>query len=164
MKKIMLLGAFALFGAMSVNAQTGFKLGVHAGLPTGDASEVLSFNAGVDLGYTWRVAENFDLGLATGYSHYFWKSEIKDAISDLPNMGVVPVAATAQYNFNGGVFVGADLGYAFLTAEGSDGGFYYQPKLGYTFQGKNDLYVSYKGISQDGSSLSSFNLGYAFRF
>lgn len=43
MKKLLLLGAFAVFSA--VNAQAGFKLGAHIGLPTGDSSSAYSFTA-----------------------------------------------------------------------------------------------------------------------
>lgn len=167
MKKLFLVGALALFGAMNAQTTGNFKLGAHVGLPTGDAGDAFSFNAGVDVAYTWKIAENFDLGVATGYSQYFWKSDVKDALEsigiDVPNAGFIPIAATGQYAFGKGFFLGADLGYAISTAKDSDGGFYYQPKVGYTFQEKNDLYISYKGISNDGS-ISSINLGYAYRF
>ncbi len=163
MKKLILLAAVAVFGLS--NAQ--FKLGAHLGLPTGDAGDVFSLNLGLDLAYTWKVAENFDLGITTGYTQYLWKSEIKDAYDalglDLPNAGIIPIAATGQYNFGNGPFIGADLGYGIATAEGGDGGFYYQPKVGYTFVNKHDLYLGYKGISNNGS-ISSINLGYAYKF
>ena len=42
MKKIFLMGAFALFGAMNAQS-TGFKLGAHVGLPTGDANTFYNF-------------------------------------------------------------------------------------------------------------------------
>lgn len=71
MKKLFLVGAIALFGAVNAQTTGGFKLGAHVGLPVGDAAEGLDFNAGVDVAYTWRVAPNFDLGITSGYSHYF---------------------------------------------------------------------------------------------
>lgn len=160
MKKLFLVGAIALFGAVNAQTTGGFKLGAHIGLPTGDAADFLGLNAGVDLAYTWKVAPNFDLGITTGYSHYFVKSDYSDFID---GNGMIPVAATAQYNFGNGPFLGVDLGYALFTAEGSEGGFLYQPKIGYTFQAKHDLYLGYKGISNDGT-LSSINLGYAYKF
>lgn len=166
MKKILLVGALALFGAM--NAQSGFKIGAHVGLPVGDISDTTSFNFGVDAAYTWRVADNFDLGITTGYSHYTGKDYTNPSSGTQTvkgeSTGMIPVAATAQYGFNGGFFVGADLGYAFFTEENSDGGFYYQPKIGYTLNQKHDLYLGYKGISLDGGTVSSVNLGYAYKF
>ena len=66
------------------------------------------------------------------------------------------------HNFDGGFFLGTDLGYGVLLYDGdSDGGFYYQPKAGYRMNNV-DLVLSYKGVSKDGSSLSSVNFGVAF--
>lgn len=170
MRKLFLVGAVALFGAM--NAQTGnFKLGAHIGLPVGDASDAgLDFNAGIDVAYTWRVAPQFDLGITTGYSHYFGEKQtitipFAGNYTINPSFGIIPLAATGQYSVNEQFFIGADLGYAFYTGDNVDGGgFLYQPKIGYTFMSRNDLYLSYKGISDDGSSLGSINLGYAYKF
>ncbi|MDR2205911.1 MAG: porin family protein [Flavobacteriaceae bacterium] len=167
MRKLFLAGALVLFGAM--NAQ--FKVGAHVGLPIGDTSDVYSFNVGIDAAYTWQVAENFDLGIATGYSRYIWESDLKEDIEDngerkAPSMGYIPVAATAQYNFEGGFNIGADLGYAIYAGnleESDAGGFYYQPKIGYTFAEKHNVYLGYKGIAEE-VAVSSFNLGYAYKF
>lgn len=166
MKKLILLAAVAVFGLS--NAQ--FKLGAHVGLPIGDASEGVSFIAGVDAAYTWRIAENFDLGVATGYSEYFGKKQTINMAPfgtievDAVNTGMIPIAATGQYNFDGGFFVGADLGYAIFTAEGADGGFLYQPKVGYSFSEANSVYAGYRGISVSGGSTSAIVLGYAYTF
>ena len=176
MKKLFLVGAIALFGAVNAQTTGGFKLGAHVGLPVGDAAEGLDFNAGVDVAYTWRVAPNFDLGITSGYSHYFVEDVEIPAIviggqvvipaqSYSTGGGIIPLAATAQYSFNEKFFLGADLGYAFYTGEDAEGGdFYYQPKVGYSLNAKNDLYLGYKGISSDGATLSSINLGYAYKF
>lgn len=54
MKKLILMAAIAVFGLS--NAQSGFTLGAHVGLPVGDASDVSSFTLGVDGAYRWPVA------------------------------------------------------------------------------------------------------------
>ena len=36
MKKLILVGAIALFGAVNAQTTGGFKLGAHVGLPTGE--------------------------------------------------------------------------------------------------------------------------------
>lgn len=172
MKKMFLVGALALFGAM--NAQQGkgnFKLGAHLGFPTGDLSSAYSFNLGVDVAYVFPIAQDFKLGVTTGYSHFIGKTVNESVFGysvkyDVEDTGIIPVAATAQYTFgDSNVFLGADLGYAFFTkAEGVTGAFYYQPKVGYTFTKKHDVYLGYKGMSREGSSLGSFNLGYAYNF
>ncbi|WP_407480869.1 hypothetical protein [Elizabethkingia meningoseptica] len=161
MKKLLLLGAFASLGFAASAQTTGqLKIGANIGIPVGDASNVSSFTMGLDAAYQWRVAPNFDLGLATGYQHFFLKSKYKDwGASDF---GYIPLAASAQYSIDPQFFIGADLGYGFATGKGSSGGgFYYQPKVGYQ-QPNWELYLAYKGISDNGS-ISSVNLGFNFK-
>lgn len=176
MKKLLLVGAVALMGTFAQAQEGHFKVGVHAGLPMGDAGDAFSFNAGVDAAYVFAIADNLDLGLTTGYSNYFGKEQtigggtilgvpIPTFTVDTPDLGIIPVAATAQYNFDGGFNIGADLGYAFFVSDGAEGGgLYYQPKVGYTFSENSSAYVGYKGVSDDGYELSSINLGYAYKF
>ena len=175
MKKLFLTGALALFGLMNAQkTEPGFRLGVNAGLPVGDFGKAYSFTAGADLAFLYPLAENFRLGVATGYSHYFGKKTTYDfgmfgkVNYTVPDFGAIPVAATAEVTFgDSNVFLGADLGYAFFTKTengGDSGSFYYQPKLGYSFDKRHDLYFSYKGFTKNSSNSASINLGYAYNF
>lgn len=66
-----MLGAFALLGFAASAQTTGqLKIGANIGIPVGDVSNVSSFTMGLDAAYQWRLAENFDLGIATGYQHF----------------------------------------------------------------------------------------------
>ncbi|AIL45123.1 hypothetical protein [Elizabethkingia anophelis] len=163
MKKSLLLGAFALLGFAASAQTTGqLKIGANVGIPVGDASDFSSFTLGLDAAYQWRLAENFDLGIATGYQHFFVKSDWKDAGGS--DAGYIPLAASAQYSVSPNFFIGADLGYGFLTGKyASGGGFYYQPKVGYQ-QSNWELYLGYKGVSKDSNTLGSVNLGFNFKF
>ncbi|MES2240009.1 MAG: hypothetical protein V4497_07085 [Bacteroidota bacterium] len=155
MKKIILTVA-ALFAFGFANAQSGaFRLGAHVGLPTGDIKDGSSVNLGVDVAYTWSVAEGLDAGITTGYTSYLGKKGWGDA-------SFVPVAATAQFTLTDNWFIGADLGYGIGVNNGNDGGFLYQPKFGYQMD-KTGIYVSYKGISVNGGTFSSVNLGVSFK-
>ena len=174
MKKLFLTGALALFGLMSAQkTDSGFRLGVNAGIPVGDFGKLTTFTAGVDLAYLYPLAENFRLGVATGYSHYFGKKTKTDLIlvtlkNEVPDVGIIPVAATAEFTLgDSNVFLGADLGYAFFTKKdfkNENGSFYYQPKLGYSFDKRHDLYFSYKGFTRNNANAGSINLGYAYNF
>ena len=153
--------------------EPGFRLGVNAGLPIGDFGEAYSFTAGADVAYLYPLAENFRLGVATGYSHYFGKKTKTDLIlvtlkNEVPDVGIIPVAATAEFTLgDSNVFLGADLGYAFFTKKdlkNENGSFYYQPKLGYSFDKRHDLYFSYKGFTRNNANAGSINLGYAYNF
>ena len=160
MKKLFLVGALALFSAVS--AQAGFKLGANVGLPVGDLGDGYSFTVGADAAYMWPVAAEFNVGVASGFQTYFLKSEWKDA--GYKNVNLVPIAASAQYMATPQFSLGVDLGYGFTFSDGeSDGGFYYAPKAAYHF-GPSQVNLSYRGVSQDGSSANSINLGYAYTF
>ena len=64
MKKVLLTAALAVAGMVGVSAQTsGVEGTVHVGIPVGNASDVSSFNLGVDLAYLHPIANNFKLGV-----------------------------------------------------------------------------------------------------
>lgn len=162
MKKLLLVGAFALLGS-AVNAQEGFKLGGHIGIPVADASDVSSFTLGVDASYMWNITKGLDLGVASGYSHFFGKDNFDD-------FGFIPVAVSGKYKFSGApIFVGLDLGYAISVKDGMDGGFYAQPKFGYQMS-KGELYIGYQSISnrrdfgwyRTSWTIGAVNIGYNF--
>lgn len=173
MKKTLLVGALTLFGmANAQESKSGeFRLGAHIGIPTGKLSNGYSFNIGADVSYVLPVAENLKVGVISGYSHYFGKEEEIRVLGyslgkyNIPDAGIIPVAATGEYTFGDSkVFIGTDLGYAFFTGKNSStGGFYFQPRVGYTFAEKHSVALSYKGISNNGT-MGSFNLGYGFSF
>ena len=79
MKKVLLTAALAVAGMVGVSAQTsGVEGTVHVGIPVGNASDVSSFNLGVDLAYLHPIANNFKLGAKVGYDHFIAKSDFKD--------------------------------------------------------------------------------------
>jgi hypothetical protein len=173
MKKI-ILAAIAVMTFGFANAQDGrFKVGVNAGLPMGDAKDAFSVNLGADVAYMWKITDKFSAGATTGFSTYLAKDytyttvvmtpypTIQEVTSKGKNASYIPVAGTAQYSLTDKFFVGADLGYAVSVGEG-DGGFLYQPKVGYQNE-KIELYAAYKGISNDGS-ISSLNIGCNYKF
>lgn len=164
MKKVLFLGAFALLGFVA-NAQTSgkFKIGANVGIPVGDISNGTSFTIGADAAYQWRIAQNFDLGIASGYQHFFAKEFTYNGHNlKGSDFGYIPLAASAQYSVTPNFFIGADLGYGFVVNTSSDGGgFYYQPKVGYQ-QDKFEVYLGYKGVSDMGT-ISSVNLGFNFK-
>lgn len=162
MKKL-LLSAFAVaaFGvAASAQENGGFKAGIHIGTVTGDYADFYKLNFGADVAYTFDVADKFVAGLTTGYSYYSGEEIAGETI----NGAFIPVAATAQYSIIPSVFVGADLGYALYVGDGDgDGGFYYQPKVGYQHE-FFEVYAAYKGISVEDATVSSVNLGFTYKF
>lgn len=164
MKKILLIAAIAVFGITSVQAQEGgVKVGLTVALPMGDAGDFSTFGAGLDVAYLANVADSFLVGAATGYQHFFGKTEtIAGFEIEFDDVQFIPIAAAARFDLDG-LFFGADLGYALGVNDGNDGGFYYRPKAGYSF-GNISLLASYIGVSLDGGSWTSVGLGVEFGF
>lgn len=165
MKKI-ILTAMTVFAFSFANAQDGgFKAGINLGFPMGDIKDSYSLTIGLDVAYTWAVADKFQAGFTTGYAHYMGdKKEFMGVEIDIDDAGFIPIAATAQYGITDNLFLGADLGYALgVSPDGNDGGFLYQPKFGYQTE-KIEVYTGYKGISVDGGTFSSINIGFNYKF
>tara|TARA_R110001583_G_scaffold9965_12_gene46549 strand:- start:258 stop:746 length:489 start_codon:yes stop_codon:yes gene_type:complete len=160
MKKLFVLTAFAVFGLSNVNAQSNFKAGVNVGLPLGDIKDLYTLNIGVEVNYLWEVSDQFDAGIIAGYSHY-----LGDSIGsfDFEDAGFIPIAAAGRFNVSDDFTIGADLGYAIgVSPSGNDGGFYYAPKVQYGVSESLDIVLAYKGVSVDGGTFSSINLGIEF--
>ena len=165
MKKLFLIAALAVFGFTS--AQEGFKLGAHIGIPVSDAGDASSFSLGLDAAYMWNVGSGFDLGIASGYSHFIGKKyNVPGGSVRGDDFGFIPIAASGKYRFSGSpISLGLDLGYGISTKDGIDGGLYYQPKVAYNFS-QGELYVGYQGINSKigpwDFGVGSVNLGYNF--
>lgn len=162
MKKVILVAALALFG-FSVNAQEGFKAGINLGLPVGDAGDLSGFSVGVDALYHWEVSETFHAGVATGFTNAFGKTIEGDGFEiEVDNVQFLPIAASGRFSASEEFKIGADLGYAVGINDGNDGGFYYRPIVGYGVSEKVEINASYTGISLDGGTWSTINLGVLF--
>ena len=137
------------------------KVGITAGVPVGDASDVSSFNAGLDLRGQYLINPHLGIGIASGYSHFFGKDEVDD-------FGVVPLAGFIRYYFAPeGLLLGADLGYGFLTnVESNAGGLYVNPQIGYHNRDWN-IYAFYQNtFAENDVDLQTVGLGvtYNIRF
>ena len=154
MKHFLLCIAIAIFGFSNMNAQ-GFKLGGNVGIPVGDASDFYNFNIGLDVNFLWETSSSFDVGIATGFSNGFGEEDFDDA-------QFLPIAAAGRFNASENFKIGADLGYAIGINDGNDGGFYYRPMVGYDVSENIELNLSYSGVSLDGWTWSTINLGVMF--
>ncbi|SHO63765.1 hypothetical protein [Algoriphagus zhangzhouensis] len=142
MKKLLLSFALILMGVSAFSQQrvreldeinednSWLKLGVNLGAPVGDLSNYSSFALGLDVAGQFMRTDNFGLGVASGYTQYFKKSDVSYA----ENFGVIPLGVMFRYYPQpSGFFVGTDAGYSFFTGDGmsESGGAYIRPQLGY---------------------------------
>lgn len=172
MKKLLLFIGIGLLSFGSINAQeiedieitpnnSWFKLGLTAGIPVGDASDISSFNLGLDVRAQYLVNPNFGIGVASGYTNYFGKDNFDD-------FGIVPLAGFLRYYFTpSGLFFGSDLGYGFLTnVDNNSGGLYVNPQIGYHNRDWN-IYAFYQNtFAENDVNLQSVGIGvtYNIRF
>ena len=146
-----------------VYAQGDLKVGVNAGLPTGDAGDAWGFNVTLDVNYLWEAGDNFKAGVATGFSHSFGKSiDTGFGSFDVEDAQFLPLAGAARFAVSDEFTLGADLGYAVGISDGNDGGFYYAPRVQYSISETLDVVLSYRGVSLDGGSFDVLNLGVQF--
>lgn len=142
MKKLILISTILLTSATFAFAQNSsdaavapseitpknswLKVGLNAGLPIGDVSDISMLAAGVDLSGQFMATRHFGIGLATGYTHYFGKDNFED-------FGAIPLAVMLRYYHKPkGFFAGIDLGYSFLTnVPDVTGGLTVKPEIGY---------------------------------
>lgn len=156
MKKALIICGLLVLSVTSAYSQGGFKAGLNLGIPVGDVSDFYNLQFGADVAYMFGVANTFAVGPMVGYSNFFPEDS-----DNSDNAQFVPIAAAGRLNLGSAFFLGADLGYGIGIEEGMDGGFYYRPQVGYDF-GLIGLIASYSGISVDGGSWSSVNLGVEF--
>ncbi|MFO7721439.1 MAG: hypothetical protein R6W85_13510 [Gillisia sp.] len=164
MKKSLFILFVMLFAVTSAFSQSNFKIGVNAGIPVGDVEDITTFQLGLDVAYLYPVSDLFSVGGLVGYSRYFG-DDINTSFGtvSVDDFSFLPIAASARFGFENSLFVGADLGYAVGLDDGNDGGFYYRPKVGYSF-GPVAVIASFAGIAVDGGDVSSVNLGVEFGF
>lgn len=162
MKKVLIMAAFAFIG-FSATAQDGLKLGAHLGLPVGDAGDLSGFSVGIDAQYLFETVGDFDLGVAAGFTNAFGKTIGDNSFSiEIDDIQFLPIAGVARYKASEEFSIGADLGYALGINDGNDGGFYYRPTVGYSISENIEINASYSGISLDGGTWSTINLGALF--
>ncbi len=164
MRKLLFIIAIAFISSLSMNAQ-GFRAGVNLGLPIGDIGDFSSFNVGVDLQYLWEVNDGVEVGVTTGYSHFFGKEiDILGTTVKVDDVQFIPIAATGSINLSDEFSLGADIGYALGVNTGNDGGFYYRPKVAYGISEAIDIVASYSGVSVTGGTINAITLGVNFGF
>ncbi|WP_179008005.1 outer membrane beta-barrel protein [Winogradskyella forsetii] len=167
MKKLLLFAAVAVFAFTSVGAQD-FNVGISGALPLGDSGDFTSFGVNLDANYLWEVSEEFNVGVASGYHHYFGE-DISNSFggatitAEAEDFSFIPIAGAARFSISEKFTVGADLGYALgISPDGNDGGFYYAPKVQYGVTEMIDIVLAYKGVSLDGGSFDAISLGVEF--
>ncbi len=167
MKKFLLATVLFVGVAVSGFAQSKGKVsvGVEAGIPVGNASNLYNFVIGGSLKYEQPIAASTSLTLTAGYSSFLGKNVTYPVIGTVktPAAGFIPVKAGIKYFFAPAFYGEAQVGAAFGTKSGSGTAFAYSPGIGYKFSDLVDLGVRYEAWSNNGTvSQVAARLGFSF--
>ncbi len=164
MKKVILLIAI-LLSVFTMQAQKGFKLGIHGSLPLGENKNLVSLGAGLDLGYMYPLGEVVDLGIMTGFTNGFPETFHEDVVlDDLPHVQFIPLGLSVRIWPSNSFSFGGEVGNAFGINEGNEGGLFYKPLVGFLLGAQTELNVSYTNVILDGEDWNTVNLGILYTF
>lgn len=167
--------AFALILSISAFAQTErnledidesnswLKVGALIAAPSGEVANYSSFIFGLDVAAQFLRTNNFGVGIATGYTKYFEKSEAPAFQGMNDGFGAVPLGLLLRYYPQSeGLFVGTDVGYTFLSGVTSEntGGGYIRPMLGYHNYNWN-VFAYYNHIFRPETTIDVQSIGIA---
>ncbi|MEM0516741.1 hypothetical protein [Aequorivita flava] len=161
MKKLLLLTALVVLSFTTAQSQN-FNIGVSGSLPVGDSADGYTFGAQLDFSYLFDINDSFYVGPMASL-FYYNGDEIDTPIGtfEVDSAVFLPIGGSARFMLEE-FFFGADLGYGIgISPDGNDGGFFYRPKVGYSF-GTVAAILSYSGVSVDGGTFSSVNVGVEF--
>jgi hypothetical protein len=160
--------AAAIFFGTNVNAQTTapnpwrLGVGVEAGIPTGNASNISSFELGGTARLQYDASDHFAWTLTSGYYNMFGK-DIPGTSTKYESLGIVPVKLGIKAFFAPEFYFGAEAGAGFETVNEGSTKLILSPALG--FANKTwDVGVRYENFSgQDNSyGLAALRIAYAF--
>lgn len=157
MKKILFL-LVMIIGLGEVKAQDEkIHLSAQAGFPTGTFSNAFNFHFGLEGTYYFldEVADGLKIGATAGYNLF-------SSSDDFPNFDFITLAASGRYDFTEEFFARLDMGFGIGLEEGSNGGFLFEPRVGYSL-GKLDVFGYYKRISESIFAITSVGVGVTYK-
>lgn len=171
MKKLVFI-AFA-FCALTLSAQDGdfdqhkhFKLGAHIGLPSADASDLYSFEAGIDAYFMFGNIDSWvNLGATAGFRNFFGDElDILGTTVELDDAQFVPVGGAVRVKLFGMVEGGIDAGYAIALTDGLDGALWVRPVVGIDVADTIEIFAAHDFILPEGGTWGSLQAGILFEF
>ena len=148
----------------------GKEFELNFGFTTGDFSDEYGFEINLKGGYLWEVSSGFILGPSLGFSSIFSKKD--EGAGALNDLITLTISAAGRVDLSETVFLGADLGYGFITTAlaaiggGGKGGLHYRPIIGFKLGERFAIMASYSSIiinEEDFSSLDTFQIGLRYR-
>ncbi|MCX6329483.1 MAG: outer membrane beta-barrel protein [Bacteroidia bacterium] len=115
MKKMLFLIVMLLL-PLATNAQLALKFGLTGNAALGDMSDSWDGGPGAHLGLEYMIAKHFNLGISSGFQHFFASNDLDEAVDD-PGLNIVPIRLSFAYYIGERKFrpyFGAELGPTFV--------------------------------------------------
>ena len=160
-------GALAVLFATNVKAQTtaagawGFGIGLEAGIPTGNATDISNFELGGTARLEYGAGKTVAVMLTTGYYDMIGKASRNGV--NYPSLGMVPVKAGVKIYVAPGFYVDGEAGAGFDTSYENHTKLIFSPGIGYA--GKSwDVGLRYENYSGQNNSFGLVGLRVAYDF
>ncbi len=174
MKNLKKLAAAAITGVAlligsNVQAQTTpssafrFGIGLEAGVPTGNASNVSNFSLGGTARLQYGVTNDLALTLTSGYYNMFGKQLPAPLTGRYGDVGIVPLKAGIKAFFSPSLYFGAEVGAGFETNAGGSTKFIASPGIGWANKSW-DVSARYENFSGQSNNygLAALRVAYGF--
>ena len=174
MKNLKKLAAAALTGVAlligsNVQAQTTpssafrFGIGLEAGVPTGNASNVSNFSLGGTARLQYGLTNDLALTLTSGYYNMFGKKLPSPLTGRYGDVGIVPLKAGIKAFFSPSLYFGAEVGAGFETNSGGSTKFIASPGIGWANKSW-DVSARYENFSGQSNNygLAALRVAYGF--
>jgi len=165
------LTGVALFIGSNVQAQTTpssafrFGIGLEAGVPTGNASNVSNFSLGGTARLQYGVTNDLALTLTSGYYNMFGKT-VTTPLGNFKagDTGIVPLKAGIKAFFSPSLYFGAEVGAGFETNTGGSTKFIASPGIGWANKSW-DVSARYENFAGQGNNygLVGARIAYGFK-
>lgn len=141
------------------------SIDIQAGLPLGDVEKFTTLNSGLNFTYLFKeFSENFYFGARSGVSLY--SNPFKNKIDPFVDQSIyfANLALVARYDFNEHLFARLDVGYSYEIDGDHFGGFFYEPRIGYSIKNvETFMYFQHIIIDEDVLPMA-VGLGVGYRF
>jgi hypothetical protein len=163
------LGSLALFLATTVKAQTtqssawSLGIGLEAGIPTGNASDISSFEIGGTARLQYGASKSIAIMLTSGYYNMIGKTVANGSGLKYPSLGMVPLKIGGKAYVAPNFYIDGEAGAGFDTSYENHTKLILSPGIGYDAK-TWDVGLRYENYSGQNNSFGLLGLRIAYDF
>lgn len=149
--------------ATSASSPWKLSLGLEAGIPTGNATDISNFEIGGTGRLQYNTSATFAVMLTSGYYNMIGKSVAGSSSVKYPSLGMVPVKVGVKYYAAPSFYIDGEAGFGFDTSYENHTKLIVSPGIGYE-GGPVDIGLRYENYSGNNNSFGLVGLRVAYSF